>query len=365
MAMLRSRLFLALTSGTIALALSGCGGDTESTPTDSTDQTGAQPPVAGPADKPGDGAGAVLAVSKLFLGDTNRDGSANKSGGWKAYGFNLDRKISTKESTDLCKPAGGGAPSAIYPDGDNGIDNSFGKNILPIILGLAPDATSQINDSIAQGSFTIMMNIEKLGAGTEYNPLTTKLYAGGDLGMAPSWNGSDMWPVRPELLQCCKSPADCACDQPGDIDNSRVAFTTSYVVDNTWVSGSAAPLTLSLSVAGFALNLTIGSAIIAMKMDGSHASASEGTIAGIINTEDFIEELRKVAGNFDPGLCEGSTFDGLANQLRAASDIMADGSQDASATCSGISIGLGFNASAVQLGAILPPSEPGSDPCAQ
>lgn len=360
--MLRSPLLLALVTGALALSVAGCGSDTESTTTPTGgDQTGTQPPEA-PAATPGDGPGVVLAVSKLYLGDTNRDGSPNTSNGWKDYGFNLDRKISTKESADLCKPAGGGAPSAVYPDGNGGIDNSFGKNILPIIRGLAPDASTQINDSIAQGSFTIMMDIQKLGSGTVYNPLTTKLYAGGDLGMAPAWDGSDVWPVRPELLQCCD--ATCACDGATDIEGSKVVFPTSYVVDDTWVSGSASALSLSLSVAGFSLNLTIGSAIIAMKLDPDHKGATVGTIAGIIDTEAFIEELRKVAGNFDAGLCEGSTFDGLANQLRAASDILKDGSQDPTKDCNGISIGLGFDASAVQLGTIGDPSMGAEDPCA-
>jgi len=352
--MLRSPLLLALVTGAIALSVAGCGSDTESTTTPAGgDQTGTQPPEAPAAGTPGDGPGVVLAVSKLFLGDTNRDGSPNKASGWKDYGFNLDRKLSTKESADLCKPAGGGAPSSVYPDGNGGIDNSFGKNILPIILGLAPDASTQINDSVAQGAFTIMLDVQKLGSATVYNPLTTKLYAGGDLGMAPKFDGTDMWPVRPELL-----------NDPTDIGSSKVVFGTSYVVDDTWVSGSAAPLDLSLSVAGFSLKLTIGSAIIAMKLDPDHQGATGGTIAGIIDTESFIEELRKVAGNFDAGLCMGSTFDGLANQLRAASDIMKDGSQDASKTCDGISIGLGFDAGAVQLGAIGEPSVPGEDPCA-
>jgi hypothetical protein len=355
--MVRSHFFIAgLLATTLGLALVGCGSDdaAESTSSggDPVDQTGAQPVEPGPAGVPGDGPGVVLAVKKLYLGDTSRTGSPDPANGWKDFGFNLDKLVSTKTSTNLCKPRAGGSPSSIYPDGNQGIDNSFGKNILPIILGLAPDASEQLNSSIAEGSFTIMMNIEALGAAADYNPLTTKLYAGANLGAAPKFDGTDMWPVVPELLS-----------DPTDIGSSKIAFTQSYVRNNTWVSGSAAPLTLSLAIAGFTLDLTIDNAIIAMDLGADHKSATNGTIAGIINTEGFIEELRKVAGAFDEGLCTGSTFDSLANQLRQASDIMRDGSQNPGAECDGISIGLGFDAAEVQLGAIAEAAEPAPSPC--
>ncbi len=356
--MLRSHLIVAGLVASGLLSVVACGGDDPETGTGgtggggTTDQTGKQPASPPDGAGPGDGAGVVLAINKLYLGDTNRDGTPNAANGWKQYGFNLDHLISTKDSKNLCKPRAGGAPSSIYPDGDQGIDNSFGKNILPIILGLAPDASDQLNAGIAEGSFTIMLDIKALGAAASYNPLTTHLYGGAKLAAPPAWDGSDQWPLIPELLN------------NGNPDDPKVKFASSYVNDNEWVSGSSAPLNLQLSVAGFALNLTIGQAVIATKLGADHKTASEGTIAGIIDTESFIEELRKVAGAFDEGLCSGSTFDSLANQLRQASDIMKDGTQNTAAECDGISIGLGFDMTEVQLGPVAPPADPQPDPCA-
>ncbi len=70
-----------------------------------------------------------------------------------------------------------------------------------------------------------------------------------------------------------------------------------------------------------------------------------------------------MVGNFDPALCSGSTFDSLTDQMRQASDIMADGSQDPNATCNAISIGIGLDMSAAKLGSIAPPVTPPVDPC--
>jgi hypothetical protein len=210
-----------------------------------------------------------------------------------------------------------------------------------------------VNEGITKGSFTIMLSIEKLGASADYNPLTTKLYGGANLGKAPAFNGTDEWPVLPELL-----------NDPTDIESAKVQFKTSYVTKNTWVSGSKAPLDLTLGVAGFSLTLQIGSALVAMDLDEGHKSAKNGVIAGVIDTEAFITELKKVAGAFSPDLCSGSTIESIANQLRQASDIMRDGSAGSPAKeCDGISIGIGFDMHTVVLGKIAEPAEPQKDPC--
>ncbi len=347
------RSYLALAGVTVAaLGLSGavtnCGGSTVTggtgggTTTTTTAGAHAEPPAAGPM-KPGDGTGSVtFAVSKLYLGDTDPDGTPDKANGWKNYGYDLDGKISTATSTDLCKPADGASPKNVYPDGNNGTDNSFGKLILPIILGISTDASSKINESITGGKFTIMLDLEKLGAGADYNPPVTNLFAGGNLGSAPKFDGTDKWPVRPELL-----------NDPTDITKgSKVSFATSYVTSNTWVSGSKGNVELDLSISGFTLGLTISNAVITLNLAADHKTGTQGIIAGVLNTEALTTQLKAVAGSFDPSLCTGPTIMSIVDQITQASDIMADGSQDPTQTCDGISIGIGFDAELVQLGPI-------------
>ena len=350
--------FAALSACSFALVLAACSSSTDSTPAGggTVDQAGAVPPGPG-AMKAGDGDGVVLAISKLYLGDTDRSGNPDTSNGWKHFGFNLDGKVSTKSSTDLCKPILMAAPSDVYPDGDKGIDNSFGAKILPILLGFAPDAGDKVNQSISDGKFTILMKLDKLGSGTDYNPIAGMLYGGGDLGAAPKFDGTDKWPLINELLN------------NGNPDDPKVKFPKSYVANNTWVSSpftagaNTGVINLTLSIAGYDLTLTINSAIVAMDLKADHKGATNGTIAGIIETEAFIGELKKVAGSVDKGLCSGATFDSIADQLRQASDILADGTQDPTKACSGISIGLGFDALPVQLGAVNPAATPKPSPC--
>jgi hypothetical protein len=359
--MLRSRLLVSGLATTALLASAalgtacgggGTGGSTSGTGGSSATGDHADPPAPGPM-KEGDGAASVtMAISKLYLGDTNRDGTPNKVNGWKQYGYDLDGKISTTASTDLCKPRNNAPPKNVYPDGDKGIDNSFGKNILGIILGIAADAPTKVNQGIADGKFTIMLDMQKLGTGTDYNPILTRLYGGADLGTAPKWDGTDKWPVIQELLS-----------NPSDIKSAKVQFPSAYVVGNTWVSGSKGSIVLSLSVAGFTLDLTISNAVITVDIDNAHKTGKNGIIAGVLGTDTLTSELKKVAGAFDPSLCSGPTIDSIVSQIEQASDIGADGSQDPTKPCDGISIGLGFDASVVQLGDIAPKGDPKPSPC--
>ncbi len=323
------------------------------------DPTACITPPPKPADNPATGTAATtLAVSKLYLGDTDRQGNASPTA-WKKYGYNLDGLISTKTGANHCKLVAGANPTNVKQDGDNGIDNSFGSNLLPLITSLASDAATSVNDSISSGSFTIMINMDNLGdpaANADQTGITAELYGGADKKSPALFDGTDVWPVLPELL-----------NDPTDITSSKVKFPDSFLAGGTWVSGSKGDLSLSLSVSGYSLTLKIIGAVITMDVTGmgTAAKATNGTIAGVINTEELINELAKVAGSFDTSLCSGSTFDSIAQQIRQGSDIMSDGTNgDPTKTCDGISIGLGFDAAGVTLGTVADPAPPKADPCA-
>ena len=57
--------------------------------------------------------GVNLAVHEVFLGDTDRNGTASQNA-WQQYGMNLDGKVTTLSSTDVCMLAAGAPqPAAI------------------------------------------------------------------------------------------------------------------------------------------------------------------------------------------------------------------------------------------------------------
>lgn len=293
----------------------------------------------------------VFAVTKLFLGDTTRDG-VSSSIAWKQYGFNVDGLVSTKNSKDLCKPPKGGTPSGTYPDGDDGIDNAFGKTFIPIFGGLVAEPTGSLQEKLDHGMSRLLFLDETLPPGSEQGPHSTRAYRTTDLGHPPALDGSDSWLAAPEGLMNWT-----------DLASSTSVFLTSTLQDNLWASGQGTTLEVPMLLGDEALMLSIRLPRITMRLTPGHEAAIEGQIGGVLDTEEFIAAFRKLAGNFDPGLCSGSTWDSVANQLRGTSDILADGTQDPNKTCDGISVGLGFTATKALLAGIGPASPPPPNPC--
>jgi hypothetical protein len=163
-----------------------------------------------------------------------------------------------------------------------------------------------------------------------------------------------------ELMTTCSETGT-----PQFPDNkSKVLFNSSYVAGGTWVSGTETTVKLSLSVLGYTLNLDINKAVLTADLSGDPPNqATNGIIAGVLETDALIDSLVKVAGGFSTSLCAGPTLEGVKANITGASDIMKDGTQDENAFCDGISIGLGFDMKAVKLGTVLDKNPPGEDPC--
>lgn len=358
--MVRTSLLAAFAATSLAVLAVGCGSDPVTSKPDPVvpDPPGRLPPEAT------QGAGmcadpsTTQAVNELFLGDYKRDGTPDTTNGWKDFGFNLDGLTSKKESTNLCKPRAGGSKAAVYPDGNEGIDNAFGKIILPIILSLASDLSTTANESIKQGDFTIMLDMASTGK--DCSGAAGKLFAGStlvdDMGVAlvPKFDGTDVWPVSPELLTNTMDPT-----------SSKIVFPQAYIAGNTWVSGTKGTVSIQLTISGFTVALDIQNAYVTVDLAAGNASGTNGTIAGVLDTEQLVSQISKVAAAFDTSFCDPNspTLVSILNQLRQASDILKDGTQDPAKECDGISIGLGFNTKPVKLGPVAKPGDPPPDPC--
>jgi hypothetical protein len=66
-----------------------------------------------------------LSLTGVNLGDA-------EPSGWRNIGYNLDGKCTTRTSTDVCTLAAG-ASLDTQDDGANGIDNSYGENLCPLM----------------------------------------------------------------------------------------------------------------------------------------------------------------------------------------------------------------------------------------
>jgi hypothetical protein len=318
---------------------------------------GALPPEA-PADAPASGEDLIHALSKLYVGETDRNGNVSGDA-WKDIGFDIDGFSSTAKQGYHCKPAAGAKAADIRVDGNKGIDNSFGKNIVNGLLAtLISNPSEEISSSITEGSFSVVLKMEKLGTAANATGVNTQLFAakgeeadGKDVPPPASGDWSTYkWRPFPEIVEADGS--------------SKVKFATSYVNNNIWVSGGQGTVKLQLAIQGFNLALDINKAQIAVDLT-DRVNGKNGTIGGVLATEQLVDALKKVAGNFGSNFCgESSALEGILESVRQASDILQDGTQDPAKECNGISIGLGFDSKKSDLGDKAPPSE-SKDPCAE
>jgi hypothetical protein len=318
------------------------------------------------------------AVHTLYLGDTDRTGVTN-SDAWKSYGYNLDNLVTAKTSTDVCTLASG-ASKTTQVDGNGGIDNSFGENILPIIITTAgSDAAQRINSAINAGSFTIMTYItgfdDSAGNHTSATGLNGVLLAGGNYashndGGAPSWDTNTHWPILPVLINGCDQTNGCPAGTD-PVAKAQITFPSAYQANGTFVNGTPGNLDLNLSIGGETIDVKVHSALITWDPKAP-GSVTNGTIAGVLVSQELVSSLQSVAGRISTSLCSGSAFQSIAQQILQASDIIIDPNSGAvsntsGTNCNGISIGLGFEATEIAAPTaadVVAPAAASPDPCA-
>ncbi len=83
-------------------------------------------------------------------------------------------------------------PAPVFPNGNNGIDNSFGENVLPLLLELLPTWPTDTNSAIQNGTFSALLKLYCLPASGDTPSLLTKLFNATALGSTPKLDGTDV-----------------------------------------------------------------------------------------------------------------------------------------------------------------------------
>jgi hypothetical protein len=288
-----------------------------------------------------------FAIHDLYLGDTDTSGTPSSTA-WAAFGYNVDGLITTSTSTNVCKLVSGAAPT-VQQDGNGGIDNSFGENIVTLIGSLISSST--VNSDIAMGKFTLMFDVTGLDTTSTQTStqLTAQAFAGGTTTSTPTFTTSYDWPILggTGLLMNSTPPY-----------KSDIQFTDSYVVSGKWVSGSPSTINLDITFDGITLTLPIAQAVITFDHTMPTHGAN-GIVSGVLPVKSFVSAINAVAA--EKGYC--TVVGEFLPELEQTADIMADGTNMPGETCDAISIGLGFTADQIaQPDMISPTSDAGGGP---
>jgi hypothetical protein len=299
---------------------------------------GVVPPQAPGASAPAGGS-TVLAISRLYYGDTDRAGNPSPDA-WKKYGLDIDGKVTSSCSTDVCTLAGG-ASNVIQLDGDDGIDNSFGANALPVIETFDVGLPAEGDQSLAAGDSTTLLKLDGAGQGANYASFPGALFRAAQT-QSPRWDGTDVRDVDTLSLV------------GGSLSQPLASIPAGYMSERTWVgdaSTGTAYVDLHFTIGGYPMPpIPIEHVRTVMNVGTDPASTTSGTLAGVIRTSDAVAWTRLWVSAAGDSLCAGSAGQGILTQVEQMSDIMADGTNGPGQPCDGISVGLGFDAVAVKLG---------------
>jgi len=305
---------------------------------------GLPPDPGGPA--PTSMATTNLAISKLYYGDTDRSGNPGMNA-WQSYGLNIDGKDTTASSTHVCTLVAGSSKQ-VQVDGPGGIDNSFGENIVPILSTLNASFSAQGNASLTGGDSTSVFSITGLGGpGSTFSPVPGTMSRLAPAATPPQWQGNDL-----------RNP---------DVNALMLSFSSGYENGGVWVGSPPGSFAFDLHI-GATGSPTLPMQVIAATLQPSSSlgSATQGNLAAVVTANAFINWLQQIAGAITTSLCSGSAFQSIAQQIQQTSDIVMDAqgnvSNSAGTTCNAISVGLGFDAVAVQLGTPVAVTTP-MNPC--
>jgi hypothetical protein len=295
-----------------------------------------------------------FAFHQLWLGDTAKDSTFTPDpSAWSTFGYNIDGKVTTSVSTDVCTLSSNAA-TTVQIDGHDGADNSFGENIISLLSfafnGLSQDLTSRIE----KGSFTLLLDTRGLTTDpTQTNVgLSAQFFGGSRLGTTPTFTPADNWPVDPTTLADGVSLAN----------GSKISVFDSYVTGGTWVSGHPTDFVFSLAVGGVPVALLLHQAIITFQHTVDDAGASHavsGMVAGILKPSEILGALDVAAASSGGTYC--AQVGVLDARFLAAQDIMQDGSNTPGQPCNAISAAFAFTADEIQPPSVVGPAPPVND----
>jgi len=317
----------------------GCDGQTTPAPI-----VLAHPP-ADPGGPPPDGSTtSVFAMRHVQLGGALLPDGGLDQDAWEHIGFDIDGKVTTEQSTDVCQLVAG-AGRYWQVDGDGGIDNSFGRNVMPVLTEtVGTSFEPRLNDSLAAGLVTNLLVVKGLGPGPTYSPMRAALLLGAPLGSPPTWSPSDVWPVDSSSLF------------DDDAGAPLLSFPGSYLDHRVFVAeppSGAGELALGI-LDGVPVVLPLRHVQVAMTVSPDGSEISQGTVSAIIPLERLLFVVQALVGQVTTYLCTGSAFNSIVSVVKQAADILLDGSQDPSRPCDGISFGMAFDGARVSLGPPVP-----------
>jgi len=343
---------------------------------DGGDQTCLSAGMPTPSDRPAPSDSTVIAPIYLAVGSM-RIGSQDPNfqpdpNAWQDLGMDIDGVCTNSPTCLQDNPPVSCAPTetAIPYDGNYCRDNTFGKlevqaASIPEVggkYGLNDDA---FNCALCTGAYNFLIKISNYNGTANDDSVRIDLYPSPGLESVLPWNCQDAdWRSHPcftaDMPWLIRDTAVTQDAGGPSLPDAVLADPNAYVRDG-YVVAELPPDTLFWfpSIAGrksdvaTAFPLKFTQALVAgqiTKAEDGTWTIADGTIAGRSRESDIIEGFRLI------GFCDTNDpqdFSLMQNYLHGSLDVLADGGNDPSTTCDGVSVGIAFTARQATPGSLI------------
>ncbi len=315
-----------------------------------------------PAESPGQAEEIVVALRRIWLGETLPPGADAALEPWQTLGFDLDGLCTSPAGCSADPgPASCSNAAGVLADGALCRDNALAKLLstapaspLGAVFGVSED---KLNCGLRQGSFSVLVKITGYDGGPNDSNVRVDVYPALDVEPALpyectlenwqsqlTWDANYVWKLDRDALE---TPAS------GIQSPSKISDPAAYVRNGYLVARFLDPTELSLA-SGLSvfrgLSLTLFKPVLTGRMTRDLQGLwriDDGIIAGRTRRDDLIDSVREA------GFCDGADYDAFVESVDGTLDVLANGSNAESAACDALSVGIGFEAEQSQAGAAV------------
>ena len=248
---------------------------------------------------------------------------------WQRVGYDLDGVCTTLMApTTLCVPPMNLAP---LTDGEDGVDNALGRDIMAQIFTVAPTVELLARERMEQGQNAVIIRIDGWNHQDD-DPTVTAVMGQSlraerdDMNPLPQWDGADRWVV---------SSADFADDNE---NMPSIADDLAYVRDRVLVMKFPDRSPITFPWTGNVLQVKLTDMVLTGRISEDEQMLEEVIMAGRWSLTDMAMSLTQA------GICPLSSERILLDSaLQRAADIRSDpGTGGDGVICDAISAGLGM-----------------------
>lgn len=290
---------------------------------------------------------------------------------WRTIGFDIDAVQTTSDSAPtscLTIPQDAGFQSSFPVDGQNGIDNAFGSQLVPnFVVGSAgtPGAAPNLQNDVCcfhqRGRGTMILRVTQWNGQRDDAQVTVALMISADATSANPTTTPVEWVPgvnqQQLVLQGSSTPAPEPAWTPdtdtfyvstreisgGDLDGAKHADTNAYIRDGNLVMqlNPSQPVKLYLGATqGIAIGLQGGQLVAHMSEDGRFIDV--GTLGGRMGQAELKDaSIRLLGSGADQGVCNG-IVDAMKALIDTYGDVLANGAVNPDAPCDAMSVGVKF-----------------------